>query len=145
MTHESEELNEVRLLLQSARGHIAEMKAEGLRREAYEAPLALNDPRRARLNRLMADAMALWRQCERPACRRARRCRGLPGACVARHAAAVPAPVREGAELLLRGARIGVPYDETRRDAPEQLAAVETWVNVSDRPLPRRPHCRRRM
>ena len=43
-----------------------------------------------------------WRLCARPACRRARCCRGEPRACLNRHLPSVPQDVRKRVRLLLR-------------------------------------------
>jgi hypothetical protein len=48
---------------------------------------------------------ALWRLCDKTACRRARGCRGEPRACLDRHLPSVPQDVRSNVHTMLRAAR----------------------------------------
>jgi hypothetical protein len=50
------------------------------------------------------DQFGFWRSCAKPACRRARGCRGEPRACLDRHLPQVPQKARDRVRALLRPA-----------------------------------------
>ena len=58
---------------------------------APEGPLT---PERAYPWRWVNNRLDLQKFCSKPACRRARRCKGEPRACLTRHAPTLPAPLR---------------------------------------------------
>jgi hypothetical protein len=68
--------------------------------------------------------MALWRLCAKPACRRARRCRGLPMACLAQRGTMPPPEVLGGVRTMLVGRRHGPDYHDLRVGARDDVAAV---------------------
>jgi hypothetical protein len=107
------------------------------------APASLDDPRAPpvppSILRWSANLMALWHLCPHEACRRARCCRRNATTCVMRGTDRVPADVRKGAAALLRGRRDGLPYEDVRAAARDDVAAVELWLSAArTSPTPRR-------
>ena len=78
--------------------------------------------------RWMSNMIGLWSLCAKPACRRARACQRDPHDCLARYAALVPQAARDGVKAMLEGQRYGLSYDELREDAPDEIAALESWI-----------------
>ena len=106
------------------------------------APPPVDDPREPvppGILRWTADMMALWHLCPHEACRRARCCRRKPTTCVMRGTPLVPNEVRKGAATLLRGRRDGLPYEEVRAAARDDVVAVELWLkDARTSPTPKR-------
>ncbi len=57
--------------------------------------------------------LALWRLCAKPACRRARCCRGEPRLCLDRHLPQVPLDLRTNVRAMLRAARASAALSTT--------------------------------
>ncbi len=81
-----------------------EMEAVLDQMQRRHAPPEAQEKRdRTALLRRLADTLGLAQMCGLPACRRARKCRRRPQACIARHAWLVPPDVRAGVVAMLRG------------------------------------------
>jgi hypothetical protein len=59
--------------------------------------------------RWAANQLGLWQYCAKPACRRARRCRGEPRACLDRRLPQVPERTRAALRAVLRARRARQP------------------------------------
>jgi len=95
------------------------------------APKPLPDDRdsvQRSIGRWTNNLMALWRQCDKPACRRARRCRGLPTGCLLARAPKVPPEVLTGAHTMLDGRRHSLDDLDLRAGARNDVAAVKAWL-----------------
>jgi len=105
-------------LLDAIDGTLARMSAPP---ETHAPPPALPP-----LWRWTANLLGLWRLCDKPACRRAQRCKCAPHLCLARHAPLLPEDVRAGASRLLAGKARGLSYDALCAQAPDAVAALAT-------------------
>ena len=74
-----------------------------------------------------SNMVCLWGLCARPACRRARCCRGEPRDCMAKYTPLVPEDAREGVKAMFDGLRSRMTFDEMSTEAPSEIAAVEDW------------------
>jgi hypothetical protein len=80
--------------------------------------------------RAASNLLCLWGLCGKAACRRARACKHNAHDCLDRYAPLVPEEARFGAAAMLMGKRDGVSYDEVRRHAPAEIAAIESWIGL---------------
>jgi hypothetical protein len=76
----------------------------------------------------MSNLMCLWGLCAKPACRRARKCRGEPRDCLARYAPLVPEEAREGIKAMIEGRRDNLSFDEVRDMADGEVDAAIEWM-----------------
>ena len=79
------------------------------------------------LQRYASDLLCLWAFCGKPACRRARACKGNPRSCVTRFGPLAPEEARFGALALVQGAFDGVEREEVRQYESAAIAALEEW------------------
>jgi hypothetical protein len=84
--------------------------------------------------RHIADLYCLWRCCGKPACRRARACRGNARACLT----ALPLVPPDALCFLKRmdDARGWVSFEEMMRGSEEEWQAVEEWREIVMSSLP---------
>jgi hypothetical protein len=80
--------------------------------------------------RAASNLLCLWGLCGKAACRRAKQCKRKADDCLGRYAPLVPEEARFGAAAMLMGKRDGVSYDEVRRHAPAEIAAIESWIGL---------------
>jgi hypothetical protein len=84
-----------------------------------------------------ADLFCLWRLCARPACRRARACRGDARLCFSRQFHLLPQDVRRWLDELTEMQREGLPFDTAMQelDTTECGIALRDWYAAVSRSL----------
>jgi hypothetical protein len=78
--------------------------------------------------RVTSKLLCLWAFCGRPACRRAKGCKGNAGDCVTRYSPLVPEDARYGVLAIACAADDGISDEEMRAGAGAELAALEAWI-----------------
>jgi hypothetical protein len=92
----------------------------------------LNDPALTPVLRWIASLMCLPALCARPACRRARACRGEPRRCLKRYAPLVPEDAREGLKAMIAGREQGLSFDGAR-DQHAEIDDLLAWRELVHR------------
>ncbi len=92
-----------------------------------------------RVGRQVSDLHLLWRLCGRPACFRARACRGDYRDCIERCLPLVPESARGFIAGFAVAQDAGMPFDDMFDDLSGEWQALEDWRRTVEASLPHAP------